>query len=63
MVRRLAEATNARFTRRTRGEGGLRRFTVLVAFFAGFFDCRDFGALAAGVFRAAGVACAMPQWG
>jgi hypothetical protein len=63
MGRRLAEATNARFTRRTRGDAGLRRFTILVGFFAGFFDCGDFGALAADVFRAAGVACAMPQSG
>jgi len=31
MRRRLAEATNARRTRRTRGETGLRFFLLLVA--------------------------------
>jgi len=52
MGRRLVEATNARFTRRTRGDGALRRFTVLVGFFAAFFDGGDFDAPAGGIFRA-----------
>jgi hypothetical protein len=46
MGRRLAEATKARFTRRTRGEATLCRFTFVLGFFAG----EDFGVLAGGAF-------------
>jgi hypothetical protein len=50
MGRRLAEATNARFTRRTRGEGALLRLTPLVGFFATFFVGGDFCVLGAAAF-------------
>jgi hypothetical protein len=59
MGRRLAEATKARFTRRTRGEAGFLRFAVLVFFLA----VGDFFALAGGVLRVGEPVCALPRSG
>jgi len=50
MGRRLAEATNARFTRRTRGDGCLRRLVLFAVFFEA--DAFLLAALADGVLPA-----------
>ena len=50
--RRLAEATKARFTLRTRGDGAFRRFTLFVGFFEDLAAGAALCVFGAGVFRA-----------